>query len=413
MAAVQSDIVETNQTSQIEVLDMEDETKVEPQDKLSALDAKMAGLSAAVDTLLNKLETSKNVGYLADRDIISPDGGTEKPQAKGLADFLMSIKRRDYKRLKSVYAVKDMSGETAVDGGVLAPPEISTQLLSLEGMGSQIVPLVTRQTVSARAGQYPALDQYLTPVAGSGETPYAAGVDPAITAEGAAYPEQSDPKFTFLDYTIRKIGDVVDVPIELIDDSGQSIQNLLTNLFRVAIDARLERDILRGSGAGEFLGILNADATIGQTAASDGTFSETDALAMLSKFRPINRNNVAWIMHRSVIPDLASFTASDRDVVEWRGGVSTTLLGYPIIYSDHLPQANNSGDVVLADLSAYILFDRQQLVIDYNPYGGFKNDLVTWRFKIRADGMPWVKNKITLPDPQGSFYVSPFIKHVD
>jgi hypothetical protein len=41
------------------------------------------------------------------------------------------------------------------------------------------------------------------------------------------------------------------------------------------------------------------------------------------------------------------------------------------------------------------------------------NELGTWRFSQRQDGQPWLKNVITLADPQGSYTMSPFISHND
>lgn len=92
---------------------------------------------------------------------------------------------------------------------------------------------------------------------------------------------------------------------------------------------------------------------------------------------------------------------------------SLPILGYQRVMSEHLPQANNSGDVILADLGAYNLFVREELYIDFSEHVGFLNGMDTWRFGMRVDGMPALKNSITLADPQGSYTVGPVVVHND
>ena len=90
-----------------------------------------------------------------------------------------------------------------------------------------------------------------------------------------------------------------------------------------------------------------------------------------------------------------------------------TLLGYPILESEHLPQDDTSGDAILADLSAYIIFDRVQMSVAYSEHAAFTTDKGTWRFVKRLDGQPWMSAAITLADPTGSYTVSPFVYHHD
>lgn len=90
-------------------------------------------------------------------------------------------------------------------------------------------------------------------------------------------------------------------------------------------------------------------------------------------------------------------------------GPDAPLLGYPIAYSEHLPQANSPYHVNLCDLSAYVIFDRQGMEIAFSEHVGFLEDQGTWRFTKRLDGQPWMRDSITLADPQGSYKVGPFV----
>ncbi len=121
-------------------------------------------------------------------------------------------------------------------------------------------------------------------------------------------------------------------------------------------------------------------------------------------------------MHRGVIPDLNGFTStSGVDMVTFGdggGGLSSRLLGYPIIFSEHMPQDDND-DVILADLGAFLWFTKGGLEIAYSEHVNFTQDEGTWRFTQRRDGKPWLSAAITLADPQGSYTVSPFVFHDD
>lgn len=117
-----------------------------------------------------------------------------------------------------------------------------------------------------------------------------------------------------------------------------------------------------------------------------------------------------------MITDIANFevgTGGSVLVSNPTGAVSPYLLGYPRATSEHLPQPDNTGCVVLADLGAYVLFEKGGLYIEFSEHANFSTGHDTWRFGMRCDGQPWMKNVITLADPQGSYTVSPFVKFND
>ena len=217
-----------------------------------------------------------------------------------------------------------------------------------------------------------------------------------------------------IEYRVHKIGGYVEVSNELIADSPESIEALLTSLFGIAVGARNERNILRGTGVGEPLGILNAPSVIGVTTATDNVFALADALSMRSRFKSVGGSPV-WIIHPGIWPDIGVFETSAGGGV-WMANqaasMPSSLLGYPILESEHMP-APNTDDVILADLSAYVLFERQALSIAFSEHAAFTTDKGTWRFTVRNDGQPWLKSAITLADPGGSFTVSPFVYHND
>lgn len=377
------------------------------------LQVKVDSLSESVNKILGMLDKSpalKSAGYTTD------DGGTADPTHKSFGDFLLAVKRNDTKRLAGIYAAtKDMAEGAGATGGYLVPTEFHNELLRVMGEQSPIYGRVRKQPVSTDAGEYPALDHFVAPTAGSGETAMAGQVKAKKKAEGATL-DETEAKFTSLEYRIHKVGGYVEVSNELIADSPQSIEALLRSLFGIAVASKIERNILQGSGVGEPLGILNADCTIGVTTAANDTFAYADVLSMWSRFKNVSGQTPVWICHPSLIPQVGTLAVASGSPVVWAGnlagGQPSTLLGYPIIFSEHMNQWKGD-DMLLADLGAYVLFERQALSIAFSEHAAFTSDKGTWRFTARNDGKPWLKNAITLADPTGSYTVSPFVFHND
>lgn len=405
---VSKPIIEFSKTQ--EDIIMSDETKApETANEVEELRGEVKGLSEQLNAILKAVQDSPKLergGYMTN------EGGAADASHKSFGDFLLAVKRKDITRLAKVYQVKDLGKDTGDSGGVLVPDEYANQLLQIAAQGSPIYNRVTKVPVMSNSGSYPALDYSVAVTAGAGQSALSAGVGAVQTEENAALTEDQ-PVFREINWRLHKIGGYTEVSNELISDSPQSIEVLLSNLFGIAVANKNERNILRGSGAGEPLGVFNAACTINVTTASDNVFAEADALSMLSRFKRLSTQQPVWVMHPSVIPDLNSFSATQGDIVSWRGdGVSSTMLGFPIIYSEHMPVANTD-DVLLADFGAYLWFQKGALEVAFSEHAGFTSDKGTWRYTQRNDGMPWLNAAITLADPGGTTTVSPFCYHDD
>lgn len=387
----------------------------EPNEDITELRGEMKAIKdefATVSDKLNEfLKAVQDSPKLERGGYYTNEGGDADANHKSFGDFLLAVKRGDQKRLTKVYGVKDLGKDSMQAGGALVPEEFANTLLQIAAESSPVYQRVNRVPVNVNAGVYPALDYAVSPTAGSGQTALAAGLSAATTAENAAMTED-EPQFRQIEWRLHKVGGFTEASNELISDSPLAIEGLLTSLFSITIGNKNERNIIRGSGAGEPLGILNATCTIGLATASNGVFGEADALGMLSRFKRLSAQTPVWIMHPGVLPDLNSFAASNIDMVDWRTGISGTLLGYPIIYSEHMPQANND-DVILADMGAYLWFERGALEVAFSEHASFTSDRGVWRFQQRNDGKPWLSAAITLADPTGSYTVSPFVFHDD
>jgi HK97 family phage major capsid protein len=139
---------------------------------------------------------------------------------------------------------------------------------------------------------------------------------------------------------------------------------------------------------------------------------------MISRFKPMfsatadGFSGGVWIMHRSLLPDIYAFETGTGGSV-WNTniaqGPTMVLDGRPIIFSEHLAQANASGAILLAELASYILFELGGMYIDYSEHADFLNGNDVWRYGTRIDGKPWLNGQITLAGAGSAFTVSPFV----
>lgn len=366
-------------------------------------------INDSIAHIMSLLENTKaaKAGY------VTSDGGNKEPEIKSFGDFLLSIRRGDHKRLSSVYkSMKDMGESPGSAGGYLVPTEYGDQLIRVAAMENQVYSRVQRVPVSRESGTYPALDQYYVPTAGSGNSAFAGGVTAAFTQSGTTFSE-TQPSFSTLNWRLNKIGGFTEVENELIEDSPFAIEALLRSLFQVAISAKNERNILRGSGVAEPVGILNSAAAVGVSDNTTNRFKWEDVGVMYSRFKGIGGTPV-WIIHPSVWPEI--MVMNNSTVTAWQSNLSgvpgNVLNGYPVITSEHMPQLGSNGSVLLADLSAYVMFEKPGLSIGYSEHVGFTKDVGTWVFKQRNDGKSWLQSAITLAGPGSTYTVSPFVYNI-
>jgi HK97 family phage major capsid protein len=369
-------------------------------------DAIFAKFEEKLSKIMNLVENTpvSRAGY------VTQDGGTADKNIKSFGDFLLAVKRNDHKRLTELYkTTKDLGEAPGSSGGYLVPMEYGTNLIQVAAMENMVYSRVQKVPVLRNSGTYPALDQYFTPTAGSGETYGAGGVKANFTQAGHEFTE-TEPVFSTLEWRLNKVGGFTEVENELLEDSPFAIEALLRGLFQVAIAAKNERNILRGSGLGEPLGILNSNVAIGVSDETTGKFKWEDVGKMYSKFKSIG-GQPTWIMHPSVFPQL--MIMNNNTVTAWQsslnGGPMNSLNGYPIIVSEHMPQLGANGAVMLADLSSYVMWEKAGLTIAFSDQVGFKRDVGTWVFRQRNDGKPWFKAPITLSGPGSAYTVSPFV----
>ena len=171
----------------------------------------------------------------------------------GTADFLKAVVAAKNGHWDERLGTKDVSEGVSTEGGFLVPTDFSREVWREIYLS---VPLLLRAM--------------LLPVDGSGiKVPFIGdtnrsttgmhGINPPQAAEASALTDIS-PTFGQCSLTLHKIGGRCRVSNEMLEDSASAMSILLPSVFSDALRFEIENQLLRGSGAGECLGVLNAFA---------------------------------------------------------------------------------------------------------------------------------------------------------
>ena len=227
----------------------------------------------------------------------------------------------------------------------------------------------------------------------------------------------SKPKFRTMDLNLRKLTGLCYATDELLQDAA-ALEAILMQGFAEEFGFKMDDAIIHGSGSLQPLGIINSQSTVavpkesGQTAK---TIQVENILKMWSRCWGRSRQNAVWYINQDVEPQLFSLkmTIGDGGVPVYMpanglaGQPYSTLFGRPIIPLEQCSTLGTKGDIILADLSQYLLIDKGGINAASSIHVRFLYDESVFRFIYRCDGQP-VWNKPLTPY-KGSSTLSPFV----
>ena len=110
------------------------------------------------------------------------------------------------------------------------------------------------------------------------------------------------PTFTQVQLTARKLTGYTVASNELLQDSAISMEALINSMFADALTYFEDDAFINGTGAGQPLGILNADAMVtvsAETGQSAGTILWENIVNMYSRMLPQSLGRAVWIASSS------------------------------------------------------------------------------------------------------------------
>jgi len=326
---------------------------------------------------------------------------------KSFGEFAKSVVATD--KGQSDTRLKVLGESTGDAGGFLVPEEFRAQLLSLALEDAVVRPRAFVLPMTSSQMRVPSIRDTSHASTAFG------GVRGYWTAESASY-TASEPTFASLALTAKKLTGYTTASDELLADSAISLEALLIRLFSEAIAFFEDDAFINGVGSGQPLGLINADALVTvakETGQAASTIVYENLINMWSRLHPRSKANAVWIVHPDTFPQLAQMSlnvgtgGSPMWIANASGGAPNSLFGRPIIESEKCQTLGTAGDIFLADMSYYVIGDRQTLTMASSSHVRFQNGEVAWRLTSRLDGRPWVDSALT--PRNGSNTVSPFI----
>ena len=182
--------------------------------------------------------------------------------------------------------------------------------------------------------------------------------------EGGSYGD-SDDVFGQEQIDAHKVGTVIKVSEELLNDSAFDLEKYFQEEFARRIGAKEDEAFIVGDGNKKPTGILNVTggAEIGVTAASDKAITADEIIDLYYSIKAPYRKNAVWILNDSTVRAVRKLKDSNGQYL-WqpaiREGDPNTLMGKKILTSPYMPAIASGQKVVLfGDFSFYWIGDRQ------------------------------------------------------
>lgn len=189
----------------------------------------------------------------------------------------------------------------------------------------------------------------------------------------------------------KKLATIAECSNELIGD-GLSFEDLLGNAMTKALSWSLDDAFLTANGVGKPRGVLSDPALVvvakesGQAA---DTINFTNISKMYSRLHPALRGEAVWVVSHDCISQLSTMTYSGVDQfipVLKEQDQAYTLMGRPVLQTEHLPVLGDQGDVLFVAFSQYVIGMRAELGISKSGHLGFQTDTSHYRLIARVDG---------------------------
>ena len=238
---------------------------------------------------------------------------------------------------------------TDSEGGYLVPDEYERTLV--EALEEENIFRQLAKVIQTSSG-----DRKIPVVASKGTASW-------IDEEGA-YTE-SDDSFGQVSIGAYKLGTMIKVSEELLNDSVFDLESYIAREFARRIGTKEEEAFFTGDGTGKPLGILAASggAETGVTAASATAVTADELMDLFYSLKSPYRKNAVWILNDSTIKAIRKLKDNNGQYL-WQpslvAGTPDTILGRPVKTSAYMPAiAAGAKTIAFGDFSYYWIADRQ------------------------------------------------------
>ena len=238
---------------------------------------------------------------------------------------------------------------TDTEGGYLVPDEFERTLI--EALDEENIFRKLANVISTSSG-----DRKIPVVASKGTASW-------IDEEGAI--PESDDSFGQVSIGAYKLGTMIKVSEELLNDSVFNLENYIAKEFARRIGNKEEDAFFTGDGSGKPTGILAATggAQIGVTAASATAITVDEILDLFYSLKSPYRNKSVFVMNDATIKAIRKLKDGQGQYI-WQpslqAGTPDTILNRPVYTSSYVPTiAASAKSIIFGDFGYYWVADRQ------------------------------------------------------
>lgn len=182
--------------------------------------------------------------------------------------------------------------------------------------------------------------------------------------EEAAYTE-SNTQFSQVSLGAHKLGTLIKVSEELLNDSAFDLIGYLSEEFGRRLGDAEEKAFLTGTGSGQPTGMLNdtTGAALGSTAKSSTDINFDDLIDLFYSLRAPYRKNAVFIMNDDTVKAVRKLKDKNDQYI-WQPSVQAgqpdRILNCPVLTSQYMPTlAASNKPVLFGDFNYYWIADRQ------------------------------------------------------
>lgn len=237
---------------------------------------------------------------------------------------------------------------TDSEGGYLVPDEYEKTLV--EALEEENIFRKLAHVISTSSG-----DRKIPVVASKGSASW-------VDEEGTI--PDSDDAFNQVSIGAYKLGTLIKVSNELLNDSVFNLESYISKEFARRIGSKEEDAFFNGNGTGKPVGIFNATggAEVGVTAASATAITADEIIDLFYSLKAPYRKNAVWILNDATIKAIRKLKDNNGNYL-WQpsltSGTPDTILGRPVYTSSYVPTiAAGAKTIAFGDFSYYWIADR-------------------------------------------------------
>lgn len=296
-----------------------------------------------------------------------------------------------------IYKASGANEAVPSEGGFLVQTDFSTELMGLMHDMGEVIKRVRKIPISGNSNgiKLPAINET------SRATGSRFGGIQAYWANEAATVTASKPAYRQIELGLNKLMAIGYATEELLADAV-AMESIYKQAMAEELTFFSENAVYSGSGAGQPLGFMNSGALVtvdkesGQAAA---TIVTDNILKMLARHPARSMKTAVWLINQDCLPQLWKLTigsgtathlmyappglTGDNSNAPWG-----TLMGRPVVPVEYASTLGTVGDIVLVDLSQYLMIDKGGPAAAESMHVRFLYEEMTFRITYRLDGQP-------------------------